>query len=199
MDPSPTLHPSFRVNQTGYAAGLPVHAVALMPGEVSLTDAGGNIVRKIRLETAPLDEASGERAALVDFGCLAPGEYVLSGAFGQRKIEVSERPWRNVTNALMKGFYFQRCGCHLTRACAGDYAHPACHTAPAVDWLDRAASRRVIGGWHDAGDYGKYVGPGAVTVAHLLYAWKLFPEGCGDALNIPETGSGIPDILSEAL
>ena len=55
-----------------------------------------------------------------------------------------------------------------------------------------------MGGWHDAGDYGKYTGPGAVAAAHLLYAWKLFPDGCSEALNITETGNGIPDILNEA-
>ena len=55
-----------------------------------------------------------------------------------------------------------------------------------------------MGGWHDAGDYGKYVGPGAVTVAHMLYAYRLFPNGCTDKLNIPESGNGVPDILNEA-
>jgi endoglucanase len=111
---------------------------------------------------------------------------------------VSRRPWRAVTDALIKGLYFQRCGCELRAAHAGPYTHPACHTAPAVDWLDRSAARRVPGGWHDAGDYGKYVGPGAVAAAHLIWAWLLFPQGCSDDLNIPETGSGVPDILSEA-
>ena len=56
----------------------------------------------------------------------------------------------------------------------------------------------MTGGWHDAGDYGKYVGPGAVTVGHLLYTHLLFPEGCKANLNIPESGNGVPDILNEA-
>ena len=56
----------------------------------------------------------------------------------------------------------------------------------------------MTGGWHDAGDYGKYTGPGAVAAAHLLYAWKLFPRGCSGDLNIPESGNGLPDILNEA-
>ena len=194
-----TPRASIRINQTGYSAGLPVHAVVTAGGPLCLEDGDGRVLRTLTPEPPPVDPASGDRAALVNLGQLAPGEYTLRCAGESRRLTVSARPWRAVTDALIKGLYYQRCGCALKEAHAGAYRHPACHTAPAVDWLDRAASRRVIGGWHDAGDYGKYVGPGAVTVAHLLYAWKLFPEGCGDALNIPETGSGIPDILSEAL
>ena len=145
-----------------------------------------------------MDPASGDRARLLNPGLLPEGVYTLSDGRDERTFSVSERPWRDVTNALIKGLYYQRCGCSLDAAHAGPYRHPACHTALAADWLDRGVSRRVAGGWHDAGDYGKYVGPGAVAAAHLIYAWKLFPDGCSDDLNIPETGSGMPDILSEA-
>jgi len=187
-----------RINQTGYAAGLPVQAAVLGEGTAELTDAQGRLIRAVELEAAAVDEASGDRVTLVDFGCLDAGTYTLRFGGGAREITVAPRPWKNVTNALIKGLYYQRCGCDLDKTHAGVYAHSACHTAPAVDWEDRRVIRRVWGGWHDAGDYGKYTGPGAVAAAHLLYAWKLFPAGCSDDLNIPETGSGMPDILSEA-
>ena len=188
----------FRVNQVGFAAGLPVRAAVLAEGPVRLTDANGNTVRDISFSAPEPDEASGDRVKLLDLGCLEEGVWGLACSDETRFFSVRRQPWRQVTNALIKGLYFQRCGCALDSAYAGPYTHPACHTAPAVLWEDRTVSLRVCGGWHDAGDYGKYVGPGAVAAAHLMYAHLLFPEGCSDPLNIPETGNGLPDILNEA-
>ena len=187
----------FRLNQVGYATGFPVRLVALAEGPVRLTDVQGRTVCERTASPAP-DEASGDRAALLDFGPLPVGTYRVEADGEKRIFTVTATPWRAVTDALIKGLYFQRCGCALLPEHAGPYVHPACHTAEAADWTDRSVRRLVTGGWHDAGDYGKYVAPGAVTVAHLLYAWKLFPAGCADDLGIPETGSGVPDILSEA-
>ncbi len=145
-----------------------------------------------------MDEASGDRVKLLDLGSLPAGTYFLECESEKRKLIVTPQPWKSVSNALIKGFYYQRCGCALCETHSGVYAHPACHTAAATDWQDRSIQKKIIGGWHDAGDYGKYVGPGAVAAAHLLYAWKQFPNSCSDSLNIPETGNGIPDILNEA-
>ena len=189
----------FRINQTGYAAGLPVTAAFVTDGPVSLADAEGRVLRTFDAQSAPMDEASGDPVILADLGPLPEGTYTLQSNNEKRVFTVSREAWQPVTDALIKGLYYQRCGCGLLPEHAGVYAHPACHTAPAADWEDRSFRKRVPGGWHDAGDYGKYTGPGAVAAAHLLYAWKLFPAGCSDDLNIPETGSGIPDILSEAL
>ena len=179
--------PSIRVNQTGYAAGLPVHAAAISDAEVCLRDAMGNKIKEWPPASVSVDAASGEKVALLDLGPLPEGSYVLENGREERGIKVEKQPWEAVTAALIKGLYYQRCGCALEKAHAGVYARSACHMAVAEDWQDRTVCRKVIGGWHDAGDYGKYVGPGAVTVAHLLYAWKLFPKGCPDVLNLPET------------
>ena len=185
-----------RVNQAGYAQGLPKHAAVLAEGEALLRDGRGEPIRRYPL--APrADEASGDRVALIELGDLPAGEYTLEAGGALRKITVAPRPWQTAENALIKGFYFQRCGCALEEKYAGPWAHPACHTAVAREWGNPALCRAVPGGWHDAGDYGKYTGPGAVAAAHLMYAWLLFPQGCSDDLGIPETGSGIPDILSE--
>lgn len=188
----------FRVNQTGYAAGLPVHVAAVSGDAVRLLDAQGKLLREWAPAPASVDASSGDRVTLLDLGVLPEGTYTLESGGGQRGITVRKQPWQAVTAALIKGLYYQRCGCALEKTHAGVYSHPACHTAPAADWEDRSVRRKVTGGWHDAGDYGKYVGPGAVTVGHLLYAWKLFPKGCPEKLSIPETGNGVPDILNEA-
>ena len=187
-----------RINHTGYAAGLPVTAAVLGNGPVILKNDAGEIVYSAAFDAPQPDPASGDAVTLVNLGLLEAGTYELESGAGRRQLTVCASPWGMVTHALIKGLYYQRCGCGLLPEHAGAYAHPPCHTAPAQDWADKSVSLRITGGWHDAGDYGKYVAPGAVTVAHLLYAWKLFPQGCGDDLNIPETGNGLPDILNEA-
>lgn len=188
----------FRLNRTGFAEGLPVRAAVTAPGEVGLTDAAGRVLRTWQVAGAPVDEASGDRVTLLDAGPLPAGTYYLTHGEERRPLTVAARPWQAVTDALIKGLYYQRCGCALEERHAGRWTHGPCHTAMAVDWEDRSVKRHVTGGWHDAGDYGKYTAPGAVAAAHLIYAWLLFPQGCSGDLNIPETGSGVPDILSEA-
>ena len=56
----------------------------------------------------------------------------------------------------------------------------------------------VSGGWHDAGDYGRYIVPAAKTIADLLYAYEANPKLYSDNIGIPQSGNGIPDILDEA-
>lgn len=63
----------------------------------------------------------------------------------------------------------------------------------------------VIGGWYDAGDLGKYVVNGGISVAQLLSAYErslYAPSSSGaigdNTLNLPERDNGIPDVLDEA-
>ena len=187
-----------RLNQTGYASRLPVWFAVLSDAPVYLLDREGKVLREVEIPRLVDDESSGDRVGLGRIDSLEEGHYFIQCGDEKRRLTVQEKPWEEIGSALVKGLYFQRCGCELKKEHAGAYGHLACHTGLSEDWEQRGNFRRVSGGWHDAGDYGKYVGPGAVTVAHLLYAWKLFPDGCAGDLNIPESGNGIPDILNEA-
>ena len=82
-------------------------------------------------------------------------------------------------------FYLQRCGVELDEKHAGVFAHPACHTALART-LDTDDWRDVGGGWHDAGDYGRYVVPAAKAVVDLLLAYCRAPGAFSDDTNIPK-------------
>ena len=55
----------------------------------------------------------------------------------------------------------------------------------------------VSGGWHDAGDYGRYVVSGAKAVADLLLSVQRDGRLLDDA-GIPESGDGVDDRLQEA-
>ncbi|MBR6475164.1 MAG: glycoside hydrolase family 9 protein [Lachnospiraceae bacterium] len=189
---------SIRVNMTGYLPGLPKEAALLSMDTLKVFDVTGKEIKSFNNIKLKSDEASGDEVTRIDLGDLPEGKYILKNGTDEREILVSGSAYREVTKALIKGLYFQRCGCALEEKYAGKYTHAACHTAPATDWEDRSIKKTILGGWHDAGDYGKYVGPGAVTVAHMLYAYILFKAGCSDELNIPESGNGVPDILNEA-
>ena len=110
--------------------------------------------------------------------------------------EIGDDAYDDVFAKTSKAFYYLRCGCGLDERYAGVWHHGRCHTGPAKLWDDRSVTLDVTGGWHDAGDYGRYVTAGACAAAHLLYAYKLFPEAFEkQKLGIPE--NGMPDILSE--
>jgi endoglucanase len=80
------------------------------------------------------------------------------------------------------------------------YAHGACHLEDA--WLDMVGGghtrRDATGGWHDAGDYNKYVVNAGVTVGTMLLAWEQFGDRLRRlALDLPDKKTGLPDYLSE--
>lgn len=66
----------------------------------------------------------------------------------------------------------------------------------------------VVGGWYDAGDHGKYVVNGGISVAQLMSAYErtLHVDHASDdafadgTLDVPadESGNGVPDVLDEA-
>lgn len=114
--------------------------------------------------------------------------------------KISKKPLHDVSYALLKMLYYQRCGCGLDEKYAGKYAHGKCHNQTAyLCWDTRFHLPAIHGGWHDAGDYGRYITPANQCICNLVYAHELFGKGVDEDTNIPETGSGMPDILSEAV
>lgn len=107
----------------------------------------------------------------------------------------------NLYSKSLKSFYFQRCGSQLFFTHAGQYQRNTCHTGDAFFHSSTGQSgfKFSRGGWHDAGDYGKYIVNAGISVATLLMAYEYFPSYFNnDDLNIPESNNGIPDILDEA-
>jgi endoglucanase len=85
---------------------------------------------------------------------------------------VFERTWY----LAMRGFYGQRCG---TAVDLGPefpgYSHPACHLHGEFHPSSgKSGPRDNIGGWHDAGDYGRYMVNSGVATGTLLWAWEIY-------------------------
>ena len=198
------VNPSVAVNQIAYGVNDSKIAVVKddIEGKCYLCDAAsGEAVYEAELSMKKLDSTNLIYVRHFDFSDVKEvGKYYISTPKGiSYTFEISEKPYREVTDAMIKALYFQRCGMELEEKYAGPYTHKACHNLPAY-LLDNpdVIIDDVSGGWHDAGDYGKYITPANQTVFNMMYAYELFAEGVSDDLNIPETGNGVPDILNEA-
>jgi len=187
------------VNQVGYLATA--HKTATISGDRSwkLVDDSDKVILEGVVETLSKDANSGEEVALIDFSVVTnPGKYHFETASGKSyNFTISDEAFDKVFFDSMKMFYFQRCGIELTEKYAGKFTHKACHTAPVSILRNEAVKFECNGGWHDAGDYGRYSTAGAVALGHLLYAYEINPSAFDVELNIPETGNGVPDILNE--
>jgi endoglucanase len=150
--------------------------------------------------TAPsLDTASGNRIATADFSKLtAPGNYrLLTQGVRSQRFSVGNDVYKTPLVQSMRALYGQRCGCSVD---LGDgYRHPVCHPGDAYHPSSgRTGETPNHGGWHDAGDYGRYVVNSSITTGTLLWAWELFPRALRSlSLRIPESGGKLPDYLAE--
>lgn len=177
----------------GALAGLPFVVVDAASDAVALTGTCSAVMHDAATDT---DICRADLSALTVSGVYR----VSAGNETSYPFSVDERAYDGIWQACLRMLYLQRCGVELPAALAGPWAHPACHDTPARIWeTDRFVN--VNGGWHDAGDYGRYVVPGVKTVMDLLLLYEAAGEHTmvtTDALDIPESGNGVPDLLDEA-
>lgn len=117
--------------------------------------------------------------------------------------EIGTGVYDNLLSDLTKYYYYQRQGIDIEEKYAGIFARENLHPDDirVVKWSDRdnpdAQSFDVSGGWYDAGDYGKYVTPGANSVTDLLLAYEMNPDVFNSLqMNIPETDTENPNYVN---
>ena len=206
--------PAIRINQLGYRLEDVKTAFLALPPDTApasvdfevivLEGPPGKFPSPIALTGASSafrpDPATGMAVARIDIGALdIPGLYRIRTKTGLQSppFRIAANPYAAARDAMRKALYFMRCGCALEPAHASIWTHGACHIAKACLHTDPSVQLDVSGGWHDAGDYGRYVGPGCNAVAELLLAFEFFPEALSGTVNIPESGNGVPDLLNE--
>lgn len=190
------------VDQLGYKPQGTKKAVLTAPSEgFVIKDESGRVRFSGRTVHFGFDSCSGDDVYTADFTEFTDtGRFILETDDGGQSLsfEISDGVYKGVLDSTLKALYFLRCGCELDEKHAGVFTHAPCHCEKAVLFDSPDVSLDVSGGWHDAGDYGRYTTAGACAVAHLLYAYKMYPESFkGQSINIPESGSGVPDLLSE--
>ena len=86
------------------------------------------------------------------------------------KFTIGDNVYSEAFTDAMRFFYLQRCEA-IPSSLGGDFAHAACHQTKARiygtnDYID------VSGGWHDAGDYGRYVVATSKAVSDILLGYQ---------------------------
>ena len=111
---------------------------------------------------------------------------------------ISEKLYTNIYQKALQFLNIQRCGQELSSEILGGYGHLACHDEEAIVYDYPDLKIDVSGGWHDAGDYGRYVITGTKTLTDLLLSYMYNPNAFGDNDGTTDSNNGIPDILDEA-
>lgn len=191
------------VNQVGFLPSSDKKAVINFPCEkYKVVNEKNEIVYSGTTLHFGTDDISGEDTYIADFSPLnESGKYSLVvDDVSSCKFNISQDVYSKLMHDVCKCFYYLRCGEGLDKEHAGKYFHEPCHLTKATVYGEDTAPVDVCGGWHDAGDYGRYSTAGAVAVAHLLYGVRLFNNLLDVKFDIPEVtcDSGVlPDILAE--
>jgi len=209
----PAVSESVKVDQVGYLPARPKLAIVTDPNATGafavVRSTDGSRVLTGRLGPAGADPDTGDTVRVADFSALGQtGSFYLDvdGAGASHEFDVAPDVYAKVFYLAMRAFYGQRCGTAVDLAPAHPgYRHAACHVQGTrnPDALMHASSGghgylEATGGWHDAGDYGKYVVNSGITTGELLWAYETYTRRVGAVrLDIPESGNAVPDILDE--
>ena len=205
-----------RVDQVGYFTNGRKRAVIAGGGdEFSVVDADSGLEvfsGYVEAGRDGIDELSGEVVCYADFSELTiPGKYFLRvGGIESERFLIEDSVYSELVETIGRSWHYLRCGEELTVESVGEFAHAACHTyrSPMYVGFDDFNKKPVVaeselvfdavGGWHDAGDYSKWVTSGAGGIVKMFASYVIFPELFGDDTGIRESGNGVPDILDEA-
>ena len=221
VPPPPALAaviPAIRLNQLAFLTRGPKRATwvttAPAPAAFELVGGDGRILFRGQTVPRPRDLASGDSLQAIDFSAYrTPARKLRLRIAGDESdpFDVDDRgELAPLARAALRYFYLNRSGIPLeARFAEGPWARAAGHpTDKQVRCAPDAGCSYALdasGGWYDAGDYGKYVVNGGLSVWLLMNLWELSNQpglhlaGLGDrALNIPESGNGRSDLLDEA-
>jgi endoglucanase len=207
--------PVIKVDTVGYPTEWRKLAMFnILPQAAVVKDESGKTVLTFEagdIDARGVDAASLDSTWQVDFTRLKlPGRYFIEGLGAKSDaFAIGDGLYREALRAGLKHFYFQRCRTKLEAPFAtwkGEAftRNAPCHVHDDVAWdytdyPQKKRKWRVLGGWHDAGNYSQYVASAAPTAQALLDAFERHPElfTDGDG-NLPESGNKVPDILDEA-
>jgi len=161
------------INQLGYRPNDPKKAVMTQAEtEFQIVRVSDNAVVYSGKAGEPVtDSASADTVRIADFsGFKEEGEYIVRTSSARSyPFKIDDNPYAGLRAALLEMFNYQKCGVDLE---CGPWSHPACHAVTATVY-GTSEKKDVTGGWHDAGDYGRYIVPAAKAVADLLLAHEF--------------------------
>ena len=192
------------VNQLGYENSFSKIAVAKDDGdEFKVVNAeNGEVVMTGKAQAPVFDTTNNINVYQYDFSQITEsGTYYIENKNGRSyPFVIGKNIYKDAFKSVIHALYFQRCGCELPEKYAGKFKHGACHLQKSAKIVPDCTEELpdVTGGWHDAGDFGRYVTPANQCIHNLMYIYELYKSGKELKLNIPETENEVPDILNEA-
>ncbi|MBI9050180.1 MAG: glycoside hydrolase family 9 protein [Anaerolineaceae bacterium] len=218
--PKPVIIPELiSVNQSGYFVDSEKIAILASDDTESvawdLLDANGDVVLDGLTTIKGDDVNSGEHLHSIDFSAYnTPGmDYMLLSAdLESVSFDISDELYSQLRYDALAYFYHNRSGTEIESDFVGEeWARAAGHISDdditcykgtdldGVEWPGCEYTLDVSGGWYDAGDFGKYVVNGGISVWTLMDLYERFPQAYPDgSLRIPESENGVADILDEA-
>ncbi len=126
-----------------------------------------------------------------------PGEYkVVADGASSVAFRISDGVYREIFTLAARSYYLQRCGEAIHDPVTG-VAHPVCHNRLATV-LETGDLRDVAGGWHDAGDYGRYMQTAGVSTGQLLLLAEMAPDTVAEVrLALSDARIRWPDLWTE--
>lgn len=210
--------PIVRLNQVGYYPKAPKLGIFVsdIQSETSfdLVDSNGDIIYSGTSLPMGLDNTSKEYIHHLDFSDFEDigTDYKLRvGDFYSHPFDIRENLYTQLKYDAMAYFYLNRAGTVIDSAYTEEqWAHPPFFSSDKEiqpfsgidstgrEWPKRDYTLNADKGWFDAGDYGKYVVNGGISVWTLLNMYERNPSLFADGtLRIPESNNAIPDILDE--
>lgn len=148
------------------------------------------------------DKATGADLYIGDFTPInVSGKYhiILDSGLESNQFKVGKEVFNNLLYTSLKSFYFQRCGTSLKEQIVGQFTRKECH-AGLTDFHPSTGlygGKDVVGGWHDAGDYGRYITPASVALGIMMLGYEHFPEKYNfNHIGLSDTGE-LNDFLGE--
>ena len=202
---APTL--DIKVDQVGYLinAAKVALVVAKAPArEFTLNQSKtGKVVFQGRLSEPMEDSDSADRVQSADFtSWITPGSYYVDvpGVGRSWDFEIGSNVYAKTWRLAMRSYYGQRCGAAVDLGPEfPTYKHAACHAEGAYQASSgKSGPHASTGGWHDAGDYGRYVVNSGISTGTPLWTYEMYaPKVRSVNLAIPESNDAVPDILNE--
>ncbi|MEI7849753.1 MAG: glycoside hydrolase family 9 protein, partial [Chloroflexota bacterium] len=171
------------VNQLGYYTKADKIAAMVSSRRAAvdwaLKDGSGQTVLTGKTELMNEDGATGDVVQRINFSAYAtPGKEYTLEADGQTSdpFEIGDALYTTLKLDALRYFYLSRSGMELEKQFAGAWARPAGHLSDSKvtcyagtdssgkKWPACAYTLDASRGWYDAGDYGKYVVNGGISV-----------------------------------
>jgi len=196
-----------RLNSLGYLPDMPKRASIIKKcSEFTVKKASDDSIVYSGKTTGPIYQDDVKQDVwIADFsGVGEKGKFYLdvSDVGISCEFEIGDNVYNFAYYTAMRGFYLWRCGTAVEGEHNGNkYSQKACHLSDACQdymGIGDTSKRDGTGGWHDAGDYGKYTVNAGITLGCLFLAWDHFQNNLENiSLDIPETSPGFPDFLEE--